>query len=574
MSERLATRGWAWGIGMALAGMALGGCANAEQDDAAGGRAAAEAPPLIEESDLFKLVGSTLYVQNAGTGLSVIDVSEPALPVFMNRVRELAGNAGELYVRGASTFVLLEDVVPGCDLPAELDSWAVTTQSEVVAVVDAESASQAEIVGELCLPGTIVASRLVGEVLYVVTSLTGPGGAATWVFSVDTADPGAMAVVDHLAFAGEGYEVHVTDRTLYVAQRIGDGTRTRVRTVDFGAGDGAMTERGAFEVAGAVLSRFHLDEHEGTLRVATFVSRAAGSNLHVVDVGDPDHPELVGSLTHLAPGEDLHATRFDGDVAYVVTYEPVVVQIDPLWVVSLADPTEPRIVAELEVPGWSDFVFPRGDRLVAVGRGDRGERIASSLFDVSDLARPRQLARVEFGGSDATSEAGVDFRGVSIVDEVLGEPALLAVPLSNNVWTGGRCEARHGVQLLDLGASDLELRGWIPQEGRVRRTLPVGDRLLTVTDQEVASVDVENRSAPTVTSSVTVGDPAAADPCVAPSPPAEDLVVAEGGFFCSAVPGGSARRAWAGPTALLLGLGWRRRRRGRGEGGAAGRRAL
>lgn len=560
MSERHAAWGWAWGMSMALAGAASGGCADAEQDDAAGGRAAAAVPPLIEESDLFKLVGSTLYVQNAGTGLSVIDVSEPALPVFRNRVRELAGNAGELYVRGASTFVLLEDVVPGCELPAELDSWAVTTQSEVVAVADAESASQAEIVSELCLPGTIVASRLVGEVLYVVTSLTGPGGAATWVFSVDTADPGAMAVVDHLAFAGEGYEVHVTDRTLYVAQRVGDGTRTRVRTVDFGAGDGAMTERGAFEVAGAVLSRFHLDEHEGTLRIVTFVSRAAGSNLHVVDVGDPDQPELVGSLTHLAPGEDLHATRFDGDVAYVVTYEPVVVQIDPLWVVSLADPTEPRILAELEVPGWSDFVFPRGDRLVAVGRGDRGERIASSLFDVSDLARPRQLARVEFGGSDATSEAGVDFRGVSIVDEELGEPALLAVPLSNNVWTGGRCTARHGVQLLDLGASDLELRGWIPQEGRVRRTLPVGGRLLTVTDQEVASVDVENRGAPTVTSSVTVGDPAAADPCVAPSPPAEDLVVAEGGFFCSAVPGGSARRAWAGPTALLLGLGILRRR--------------
>ena len=567
MSERRAA--WAWAVVSTLAGVAAVGCANAEQDDGAGSRAAtATVPVKIEESDLYKLVGSTLYVQNASTGLNVIDVSDPALPVFKNRVRELAGNAGELYVRQTTAFVLLKEVVPACELPPELDSWAITSASQVVAVTDADSASAAEIAGELCLPGAIVTSRLVGEVLYVVTSLTGPGGAATWVFSVDTADPGAMAVVDHLGFDGEGYEVHVTDQALYVAQGRDGGARTRVRTVDIAPGDGTLRERGSFEVPGSVLSRFHLDEQAGTVRLVTFVSRSSGSNLYVVDMEDPDQPELAGSLTHLAPGEDLHATRFDGDVAYVVTYEPVVVQIDPLWVVSLANPTAPRIVAELEVPGWSDFVFPRGDRLVAVGRGDRGERIASSLFDVSDLAHPRQLARVEFGGSDATSEAGVDFRGVSIVDAELGEPALLAVPLSNNVWRGSRCEARHGVQLLDLGATQLELRGWIPQEGRVRRTVPVGGRLLTVTDQEVATVDVASRGAPDVTSSLTVGDPEAADPCVAPPAPPEGLVSEQAGglFFCRASPVGAGRGAGAALGALLLGLAAAlRRRSGRGR---------
>ncbi|MBN2193428.1 MAG: beta-propeller domain-containing protein [Polyangiaceae bacterium] len=114
-------------------------------------------------------------------------------------------------------------------------------------------------------------------------------------------------------------------------------------------------------------------------RIEESVLHQLGSNLYVVDVEVPGQPEVLDRLTHLATGEDVHATRFDGDVAYVVTYEPVVVQIDPLWVVSLADPTQPRIVAELEVAGWSDFVFPRGDRLVAVGRGDRGQRTASSL---------------------------------------------------------------------------------------------------------------------------------------------------------------------------------------------------
>jgi uncharacterized secreted protein with C-terminal beta-propeller domain len=36
----------------------------------------------------------------------------------------------------------------------------------------------------------------------------------------------------------------------------------------------------------------------------------------------------------LGSGEQLHATRFDGNLVYVVTFY----QIDPLWVVDLSNP--------------------------------------------------------------------------------------------------------------------------------------------------------------------------------------------------------------------------------------------
>ena len=53
----------------------------------------------------------------------------------------------------------------------------------------------------------------------------------------------------------------------------------------------------------------------------------------------------MGSLTGIAPSEELHATRFEGDRAYVVTYEPVIRQTDPLWVVSLTEPQAPKAAA-------------------------------------------------------------------------------------------------------------------------------------------------------------------------------------------------------------------------------------
>ena len=42
------------------------------------------------------------------------------------------------------------------------------------------------------------------------------------------------------------------------------------------------------------------------------------------------------------------------------TYE----RIDLLWIVDLSDPREPVIKGELEVPGWSTYIQPLGDRLL------------------------------------------------------------------------------------------------------------------------------------------------------------------------------------------------------------------
>jgi hypothetical protein len=315
-----------------------------------------------------------------------------------------------------------------------------------------------------------------------------------------------------------------------------------------------------------------MDAEGDTFRIVTRGEFWEGSNLFVASFRDPDRPERLGELRGIAPSEDLHATRFDGNRAYVVTYEPVILQTDPLWVVSLDNPSAPTILGHLEIPGWSDYVFPRGDQLVAVGRGDRGSQVAVSLFDVSNPSQPTELSRVAFGTDAATSEANTDFRAATLVgvDQTNG---LVVVPYTTAAWGQTGCETEHHVQLVDLHATDLSLRGATsPHEGAVRRTLPVGADLYALGEGEVAALDISNRDDPRVVASIDIS---------ADRPPAtsdddalcesawtftdfgnDDMVDYEGPLACTLAPGQRSRGATGAALAMgLFGLIWARRRR-------------
>ena len=82
---------------------------------------------------------------------------------------------------------------------------------------------------------------------------------------------------------------------------------------------------------------------------------------------------------------------------------PLRVQVDPLFTLSLADPTAPRVLGELKIPGYSDYLHPVGEHaLLGVGKaGDDSGRLRGvklALFDISDLTSPRIVASVELGG--------------------------------------------------------------------------------------------------------------------------------------------------------------------------------
>jgi hypothetical protein len=473
----------------------------------------------IEESDLYKVDGDWLYVQNPTSGLNIIDISNPTEPVLRHTLTDVQGPAGELYVRDDRVFVLFKGSVGRCSLPPEMDTgWLdVSDRSELVIVRGAPALPVRA--GRYCLPGDLVASRIVGDILYMVTSnfSTSTYTDETWLFSIDVSDPQNPGMADFRYLTGEAREVHVTSEAIFLAQAL--GANTLVTYIDITDPGGSMVERGDLMVTGQPAGRFHMDAHDGTFRIVTFSGTWSGTNLHVIDVTDPDYLWLMGSYTGLATGEELWATRFVGDKVYIVTYlrnDPV--PRDPLWVVSLADPYTPVLLGELEIPGWSSFLYPRGDRILAVGRGDRGARVAVSLFDVTDPEEPAELRRLEFGSEEATSEANLDFRGVRVIEEEeIGGTPLVLVPYTNNLDVDGSCVPDHHLQLIDLEDRDLGMRGdWKPsstQQGLIRRTVPIEGNLYAISDRVVARLDVSDRDRPWSPVSVTVSGPSFVDEC-------------------------------------------------------------
>ena len=521
---------------LAVAGFAgaLGGCAGLGSGDVGPSLSErADVEPRdtpdrreIEESDIYRLDGDLLYVLNARTGLNIVDVSNPRAPEMAGRLL-IGGNAGELYVRDSRVFVIFDELAAPCTLSDELRVGPTSGNSELVAIEN--SPDDPTVAGLYCMPGVVVASRMVGDVLYVVANEAGYGGWTqswqTWLFAYDVSNPRRVTLADFLAVEGQCEEVHVTSTAVYMTQPTQGVVGTTVRYVDISDPDGTMVQRGDISVSGAPMGRFHMDADGDLFRIVTYHASTQSSDLHVIDTSDPDSMEVVGALTDIAPGETLHATYFVGEKVYIVTYLPPPPDWgwgegcnwweaswmcfgDPLWTISLEDPTAPEILGELQLPGWSDFVFPIGDRLIGVGRGELGEGVGAALFDVSDPRDPLLLQRLEFGQPDASSEANTDFRGVRIVEPGrLSEHGLLVVPFDDRyVGPNGCTEDAFFLQLIDVEPTDLVLRGRVELAASGRRAIPLGDRLLAIDDQEVTSIDVADTTQPIAASSVTVGD--------------------------------------------------------------------
>lgn len=202
--------------------------------------------------------------------------------------------------------------------------------------------------------------------------------------------------VNSLSILGSGDNVYCSQDAFYVARA----------NYDYENGEGAYSDIYAFSldgtriaykasgtVKGSFLNQFSFDEYEGNLRVATTYY----SYKHDVDVSSiyvlNKNLELIGALEDIAYDEQVKSVRFMGDTGYIVTFR----NTDPLFTLDLSDPTAPKTVGEVKLPGFSSYLHPVGDGLV-VGLGYDGDEenadfnsLKVSLFDVSDLKNPKEV---------------------------------------------------------------------------------------------------------------------------------------------------------------------------------------
>ena len=514
----------------------------------------------IEEADIVKIVGDKLFALNQYKGLLIIDVQDPDHPALLGQL-DLRGRGVEMYVGETQAYVLLSadsyyyyeggHGFAGRDVAVASNSTSVVMpdgpampqpdfEGSRLAIVDLTDPTKPTVKGKINLVGFAAESRRVGDVIYVIGSGYAPyfaygaedddSSGQGFVASVNVADPENIIPVERKALTGSALSMHTSDSAIFAASQsynFDNGeTLTKVQIIDISDPAGSIQVRGSFTVPGHIRNRFYMDAFGDVFRIAT-ESWGFGFQqvrLFTLDISNMDEVKSLGSVK-IIENESLQAVRFDGERAYVVTF----LMVDPLFVIDLKDPANPKVAGELEVPGYSTHIEPRGDRLIAVGIDDTdGNRPAVAYYDVKDPANPKQLGRVVLGppGSYTSSDATYDEKAFKVIDAL----GLIAIPYQHVDWGdgfgwdddgtappstrpgGGEARAdtiqpngpvcTNGVQLVDFSDSTLTQRGSFENDGNVSRVGVIGDRIFALSEFGLKTVDISDRDNPKVTGDV------------------------------------------------------------------------
>jgi len=491
----------------------------------------------VDELDIVKSDGTYVYTISGGE-VVIVRAYPPAEAGVISRIPTPATG---LFVDGPRLVVVYGGWRPGPGLRYEPYGDTGVTG---VAVYDVSNPARPNLLRNVSVDGQQVGARFTGGIAYLVVSdylyvqdgtvalpaLTDgsvqrvllpreigyfrdapPGGALTTVLAVDVRGSGSSIASFLNGYVGQLY---VSQGSIYLSGYVygysyatgGDWQeRTAIHRISF---DGLSIGYGCTaEVPGTLLNQFSMDEYEGYLRIATTLgqwngrTQGAGSGVYVLDGA----LHYVGSVEGLAPGETLHSVRFVGERAYVVTFK----KIDPLFVVDLSDPAHPRLLGQLHIPGFSDYLHPFGpDHLIGVGKDTReGEGgtfawfqgVKLSLFDVSDPMDPREAAKVIIGDRGSDTEVLVDHhafllhpeRNLIVIPVTVAEidPSQYPDPLPDwaygtPVWQGAIVYSVSTSGFVEVGRvthGGID-GGQYAYDRIVRRTLYIEDVLYTVSD--------------------------------------------------------------------------------------------
>ncbi len=478
----------------------------------------------IEEADLVKVVGDHLFVLNSYRGLIIFDLSDPDRPVVLGTA-PILGNPVEMYVVGNKAYAIVSTDygywyswsrwLPQLDVEPMFDMWwggPVRYQigSQLV-IIDLTDLTSPHVMTEVPIEGFVTDSRRVGDVIYLVSSCHSWYNMyadtemedRTYVMSLNIADTDNIHRKDEVSFPGISNIIHVTVDHLYVSQwdrRWGSEGTSNITLVDISDPKGDIISKDTFSVDGRVMDRYQLDEYDDVLRVvSTFQGRNQISELWTFDVSNPWSVRQMGHL-QIDDAGNLMATRFEGTRGYTIHLPR---SIDPLDVLDLSDPYNPKLCDVFEMPGWVTHMEVRGMKIIAIGVDDSdGERnVAVSLFDVTDPWNVVMEQRVRLGGEHASSNANWDPKALTVLDD---QNIVLVPYYSYRENDDGNWESVYAVQVVgfNLREGKLTLGGSFEQPDQVTRTRSVNGRVVATSTRFLQVADISDIHKPKVKSTV------------------------------------------------------------------------
>lgn len=285
----------------------------------------------------------------------------------------------------------------------------------------------------------------------------------TVVGSLDLTQSGTFLAVDSKALAGYTGEIYCSGSNLYTTYGWDDTEITRISI-----GSGMINPEVCGTVEGRVNDQFSMSEYDGYFRIAVtndeyeevyhsyydeyydeddpsvwervkdkLTGEESGyysydrikrdNRLYVLDMD----MNVVGSVSDFGIDEEIKSVKFSGNMAYVVTYE----QTDPLFAIDLSDPTNPTILDEFKILGYSTYMQEWGDGLL-LGFGANADEdgiengLKLTMFDNSDPYNLDALATYVIEETDDEwiySEAKWEHKALLIAPEknIIGVPVII-----------------------------------------------------------------------------------------------------------------------------------------------------
>ncbi|WP_163972015.1 beta-propeller domain-containing protein [Oceanobacillus halotolerans] len=351
--------------------------------------------------------------------------------------------------------------------------------------------------------------------------------------TIDLNDMEKEATIE--SYLGASNQVYMSENHLYTASRHyntpestkSDDTELAVtqpantEIIQFKLGDGEIAHHASTVVNGTLINQFAMDERHDTFRVATTKGEMWGddepstNNLYTFDLDlNP-----LGAVEGLAEGERIYSVRFMDDVAYMVTFR----QVDPFYVIDLADAKNPEVLGELKIPGFSNYLHPLDENhVIGVGQHTELEETGGpepivrtaglklSIFDVSDPTNPQEKFTEIIGEGGSYSELNHNHKALyqHPSKNIFGFPAQLyetkmvqqgdaTYERQSFVYEGAflyQLSSEAGITLKDTIThqnDNIEHPEW---EAQIKRMVSVNDYLYTLSFDLMKVYDIETES--------------------------------------------------------------------------------
>lgn len=499
----------------------------------------------VDESDFIKNDGSYLYLQSEDA-IHIVDIRK-------NKMKDVATvkpemNTGDMisdiYLDNDELYVILQKREVELNEPEENERKVLYETAEdldyyypsgkmsmELLTYDISDRGNAKLLGTVKQDGSYYDSRKVGDYIYlfsqkwlntaknpviddVVPYVNGKMVESDCIYtqedssgeiivsSVNVKEPDKT--VDKMVLMSNYAQIYVSSNAIYLYKdvyqwNVNGGISTKSNEENsytdiakFTYLNGKMNGAAAGTVRGTIQDVFAISEDSnGILRVLTTEWGTESKNqLYLLD----EDLNEKGSLKNIAVGEEIYAARYIGNIAYFITYH----NTDPLFAVDISNPQKPKMLGNVKVSGFSDYLHPYGENLL-LGIGyetdpKTSERLGVKLvmFDISNPTKLKVKDSVTIKGSYCNAASDYKCALVNQDKNLIGFEVSdwrddLKMDYMLYSWNGRKFVKKLSV---DLGSGEYDIREWMI------RGLYAGNRFYVVNSEDgnfkIRSYDMKN----------------------------------------------------------------------------------